>query len=461
MLGLPSSLAGYLLAHSAYLLTCGMAALLLARRLAPCCSRWAVLAAAGALVWAPLDRHRLNALNDLQYSGAILAALLALLALVEWARGAGPLALAGALGAAFLALRTYEGTLGLLSVGGAVLAGALAAERRRSLLRVLAIWELSLTGLAGFVVIPLLGTRSYQLSGLRLDPTVAGLPGRMAQQFQWEIGPLLPGLGRLVDLRVGVAVAGLVAAVTAIGGEWSLSRGRAAALAGAGVLMGVAGWLPALLSPSVATPERMQGVAAPGFGLALGAVAMLVGSFLPRRVRAPAVLCLAGWVVAAGTAGTLALQRAWDADSFYPRQSRLLRELVALAPDLRDGTLIVLLDGEQVFPATFTFRHAVSYLYGGRAEGLVVGGFDFLYPAWFEADAVRSRPWPVIQRPWRAPARSYPYRALVIVREVNGRLALAEHWPEELPASAGAAGYAPLGRVVRGAVAATIVVPGP
>jgi hypothetical protein len=68
-LGLPSSLGAYLLAHAAWLLLSGLVVFAIARRLAPGAPRLAVLAAAFALTWAPLDPHRLNALNNLQYSG--------------------------------------------------------------------------------------------------------------------------------------------------------------------------------------------------------------------------------------------------------------------------------------------------------------------------------------------------------------------------------------------------------
>jgi hypothetical protein len=67
-------------------------------------------------------------------------------------------------------------------------------------------------------------------------------------------------------------------------------------------------------------------------------------------------------------------------------------------------------------PATFTFRHAVSFLYGGRAVGLVHAGHDFLYSARFGADGVFILFWPVVRRPWGEAARLYRYDALVVVR---------------------------------------------
>jgi hypothetical protein len=463
ILGLPSSLRAYLATHELYLLMAGIMLFVMVRLLAPECSLLAILASGVALVWAPLDRHRLNALNDLVYSGATVAALVALLLVLEWARSGRSLAFAGAFAAAFAAVRTYEGTLGLLSLGGAVLLVALGGrQRRRPLWSTLVLWESAMAALAALVVVPLLGARSYQLSGLHVDPAGSGVLARLAQQLGWELGPLVPvRVSELVSGRVAFAAAAMAVAVLAIGGPTTLPRKRAISLAATGLLVGVSGWLPILFSPSIVTPERMQGFAAPGFGLALGALVMLAASLMPRRAQPLVVMALGCWIVAVGTARTLELQRTWDAESRYPAQSRLLRELVAIAPDLCPGTLVVLLDGEAVFPATFTFRHAVSYVYDGRAEGLVIGGFDFLYPARFWPDSIETSPWPVVRRVWRSAEQRYRYDSVVVVRELQGRLALAERWPAELPQTPGAAHYRPLERIRETGSADRAVVPGP
>ena len=409
-----------------------------------------MLAAAFALTWAPLDPHRLNPLNNLVYSGATLAALLALLLLLEWAGGGGAVFLAGAVSFAFVSVRSYEGTMGLLAPGGVVLLLALGEHRRRPAGVVLSAWTVAMAGIAAAVALPLVWspTGSYQLSGLHLSPEPGGVLTRLAQQARWHLGPLAaaPPLwsGRLVTAAAAMAMA-LVASPAGEGA----SRRHLARLAVAGLGLGVAGWSLMLLTPATVAPAKMQGFSAPGFGLMLAAVTLLAVSLLPERARLPATLALSCGLVALGTARTLALQREWDERSAYPAQRLLLDRLVGLAPDLREGTLVVLVDGDGVFPATFTFRHAVSYLYGGRAVGLVHRGHDFLYAARFEADGVESLPWPVVRQPWREAARRYGYDALVVVRQAGGELALEGVWPADLPSAPGTAGYAPLARIVR------------
>jgi hypothetical protein len=448
-LGLPSTLDAYLLVHAAWMLLSGLVVLAIARRLAPGVPRLAVLAAAFALSWAPLDPHRLNPLNNLQYSGATLAALLALLLLLDWAAGRGIVFLAGASLSALVAARSYEATMGLLAPGGAVLLLALGERRRLSAGVVFGVWAAVLAGLGALVALPLVRSTagSYQISalGLSLDP--GGVLARLARQAGWHLGPLVatPPLwsGRL--LVAAAAVAAAVAASTAA--REDTSRRRLAHLALAGLGLGVSAWILPLLTTATVAPAKMQGLSAPGFGLMLAAGTLLAGSFLPQHARLAATLALSCWVVALGTAHTLALQRDWDERSAYPAQSRLLGRLVSLAPDLREGTLVVLLGGEEVFPATFTFRHAVSYLYRGHAAGLVHRGHDFLYPAQFEEGGVASLPWPVVREAWREPARLYGYDALVVVRQSGAGLNLEGAWPADLP---GGRGYAPLARIVRG-----------
>jgi hypothetical protein len=457
VLGLPSSLGGYRLAQASWLFLSGLVVFAIVRRLAPGAPRLAALAAAFALTWAPLDPHRLNPLNNLAYSGATLAALLALLLLLEWAAGGGRALLAGAFLCAFVSARSYEGTMGLLAPGGAVLLLALGEHRRRPLGVALGAWAAVLAGAAATVALPLLAstTGSYQLSGLRLSVEPGGVLRRLAQQVGWHVGPLAAP-PPVWSARLAVAGAAMATALVASPAGEGVSRRRLASLAAAGLGLGVTAWSLMLLTPATVAPAKMQGFSAPGFGLMLAAGTLLAASLLPKRARLAATLALSCAVVALGTARTLALQREWDERSAYPAQRLLLERLAALAPDLREGTLVVLVDADGVFPATFTFRHAVSYLYRGRAVGLVAGGHEFLYPAQFDARGVASLPWPVLRGPWREPARLYGYDALVVVRQSGGTLALEPSWPAELPSAPGTAGYEPLARVVRGGWRASV-----
>jgi hypothetical protein len=211
-----------------------------------------------------------------------------------------------------------------------------------------------------------------------------------------------------------------------------------------------------LLTPATVAPAKMQGLSAPGFGLMLAALVLLAVSLVPERARLPLTLALSCGLVALGTGRTLALQREWDERSAYPAQRLLLEQLVGVAPDLRPGTLVVLLDGEAVFPATFTFRHAVLHAYGGRAAGHVYRGHDFLYPARFEAGGVEVLPWPVIREAWREGVHRYAFDAVVVVRHAGGTLRLERTWPADLPGAPGTEAYAPDVRIVRGGRVASV-----
>jgi hypothetical protein len=449
-LGLPATLDGYLVVQAAWLLLAGLVLVAIVRRLEPGAPRLAVMAGAFGATWAPLDPHRLNPLNNLPYSGAALAALLALLLLAAWATGEGRLFLAGAAAFALVAARSHEAATGLVGPGGLLFLLALGRGRRVAAGVAHGVWVGLLAVLAAAVALPLAWSAggSYQLSGLRLSLDPAGVLARVAQQLRWHLGPLLAA-PPLWSIRLGIAASAMAAAVAACPAGDDVPRRRLAQLAAAGLGLGVAGWAPLLLTPSTVAPAKMQGFSAPGFGLMLASAVLFIVSLLPRRARLPATLALSGWLVALGTAHTLALQREWDERSAYPAQQRLLESLVSLAPDLREGTLVVLAGGQETFPATFTFHHAVSSLYAGRAAGLVHGGHDFLYPARFEERGIAWLPWPVVRKVWREPARLFGYDAVVVVRSSVSGLTLEDRWPADLPAVRGSPAYEPLARIVR------------
>jgi hypothetical protein len=144
---------------------------------------------------------------------------------------------------------------------------------------------------------------------------------------------------------------------------------------------------------------------------------------------------------------TAALQADWDSRSAYPDQRRALLELTSVAPDVAPGSLVVLL-GSGAWPLDLTFRHAVRYLYEGRAVGHAVGAPEFLYETRFETTGVRSVPRPVLHGPWRESPTLYSYDAIVALREdARGRLHLLETWPAELPSLPAGATYAPRARL--------------
>jgi hypothetical protein len=145
------------------------------------------------------------------------------------------------------------------------------------------------------------------------------------------------------------------------------------------------------------------------------------------------------------------LQARWDDVSAYPGQRRTLIELTAIAPNLSQGTLVVLLQTRGTWALDLAFRHAVLYLYDGRAAGHVVGADPLLYETQFEERGIRSIPQPAIQGPWGEGPVLHAYDAVVVLREdASGRLHLVETWPEDLPPLPPEGVYSPRSRLRAG-----------
>ena len=451
---LPHTLSGYFLLHTGYLFASGLALMALCRRLAPA-ERWfPVLSAAFLVSWAPLDLHRVNAINNLFYSGVAFGTLLAIVLFQEsWRRRSRTLlGVAAAIG--FVAARSYEAVLALLLLGPPLL---LALERgaRRARLAWLAPWEIVMAGAALLAAAPALWPDpigSYQISGLGLDAHPARWTARAVQQLAYHLLPLVAWPAGVAPLPPSLAVLGVMAmmvgAASRPGGEGTASLRLLVRLAGVGLAFAGLGVAVLSLSSSIRGPDRVQGFSGPGVALLLGALASMPAAAWPRR-GVLVTAALASWVVAAGTARTLALQRRWDGSSAYALQAGVLRQILDVAPDVEPNTLFVLLDDAAAFPATFTFRHAVRYLYEGRALGHVWAGHDLFYPTRFTPDAVVIEPWPRNRDAWDAPPTRHAYDEIVIVRvDGAGRVSVERGWPERLPRPAQSSRYAPLDRLV-------------
>jgi len=219
-------------------------------------------------------------------------------------------------------------------------------------------------------------------------------------------------------------------------------------MTGIGLGMAALAYGVLVLSPRIVTPARMQILSAPGIGLLLAAVAVALAERLPRRWGAWALAILGGFVVAMGAARTAALQRAWDATSYWAAQDRSLLELTREAPQLEPHTLLLLLDEAGAWPAAFTFQHAVEYLYGGRARGTVWGAVPFLYPIHMEPDGIRWIPYESIREPWGESVALYRWDEVVVVRlKASGAVTLEGEWPDALPPLPPSARYVPRARI--------------
>jgi hypothetical protein len=461
----PHDLRAYYLVHTTYLCLSGWLLFLLLRRLEPARPLLAFLAGAFCLTWAPLDFLRLDTVLLTGYSGFTFATLLTLLLFVEsWVRDKPVvLALAGLLG--LVAARGFEGVLPLLITAPLLLCFA-GATRSRRLLVWVAAWEALMLLIVALVVVPFFrpeGPGSYQGSALRLDLDPVHAAGRLLRQYGYHLLPLVTSpLRELAVAAVPVAATTFLGAFALVsareGGELEDGRARRplAWLAALGLLLAGLGYAVFVLSPSILAAARTQFLSAPGIGLFLAALGSLAASWLPPARRKAALALMGAWVVAVGTGRTVAMQRDWDETrSAYPRQRRALVDLTRQVPDTRPNTLIVLIDDSGAWPATFTFRHAVDYLYDGRAVGYVWKAIDFLYPAYFLPAGVYYDPWPVIRKPWGVAPSLHRYDEVVVAYVGgDGALRLLPAWPSQvLPALPEGARYEPEARVVRGGTA--------
>ena len=452
----PDRLWGFLVVHAAWLTLSGVLVFLLVRRVAPGNLVLAFLAGAFTAVWAPSDPTRLASVQMIVYSGCTFGTLLSAWLLVEaWSRRRPEMALlAGTVGAA--TVLSVEAALPLLAMAPLLLRpGDRVGDWRRWGRWALA-WLALVTAGTARALVPLLGATerlAYQTDILTLDLS----PGHVLRR---TIGQLRHHLLPLVDSPIGELAVAAVPLVVALflAGWWLFSRMDEArsipsaaglALAGlAGLGWAILAYAPFLLDLRTRGPVRTQFFSAPGIGLLLAASVLLIATPLPVRARPAATALLGAWVVAVGTGRTLALQRAWDAESAYPAQRETLLQIAAATPDLAPGTLVVLLQGQKVWPYDFSFRHAVDYLYEGRARGHATGAEPLLYETRFEGDGVVSEPAPVLRDPWREVPIRYLYEDVVVFAEdARGRVFLLDEWPPELPPLPPDAAYSPRARL--------------
>ena len=452
----PHRLEAFLWLHAAYLWLIGVLVWAGARRLVGAPAPAAFAAGALAATWAPRDALRLNAVETVAYSGVTLVALAAAAVLwIAWSRRSHVLFGVAAL-LAVLAARTYESAVPLLAAAPALLwAAGAEAEGRARRWRWSAAWVavVAAAGLAATVGVVTPSGGSYQMSALRLDLSPAGVVSRLFAQASFH---LLPALAVAPAELASFAVAGV--ALVFLAGALPLARDASrdstprwelrGALAGA--VLAALGWSVFCLSPAIRSADRTQFLSAPGVALLLACVLGAAARPLPARLRDFVLVGAAAWIVAVGAGRTRAMQGHWDEVTLWPAQAASLREVIRVVPDVAPGTLVVLFDEDGAWPATFTFRHALQYLYDGRAIGHVVGAHDFLYPTQFTAAGAWTAPLPEIREAWRAPVTLHRGSDIVaLTLRADGAVELHETWPAALPPAAGAR-YAPRSRIRSG-----------
>jgi hypothetical protein len=448
----PHGLWGFYVVHGLYLVGTGVLLYLIVRRLAPGHPDLALLAGIFAPSFSPADDIRLDLPLTASYAGVTFFGLLALFLLLESYRRRSLPVLAAVAILGGLVTRCVEATVGLMAAGPLLLLAAPAIERR-SWWRFTLVWGGAVGVAAASAAWPVLFPPpggSYQTSGLGFDPQPARVAARVARQFAFHLLPLLTPIWEEMATRAAALTAAvfLVSAVVLLQKPDADEPRTVARLALIGIVGAGLGYGVLALSPAIQGPARAEIVSAPGIALFLAAVVSGVGARL-GRARRPILALLGAWIVAVGTARVAAMQRQWDETSYWPRQRQTLSSLLSAAPSLLPDTFVVLLDGTGSFPATFTFHHALDYLYGRRVSGVSVGAEPFLYPHFFSKVGVVSVPLDSIRGPWREPVRVFGYDQLVVVREQRGGgVRLLEQWPEgELPALPPGATYRPRERI--------------
>jgi hypothetical protein len=449
----PDGLGGFLFLHAAYLALAALLTSLTLTRLWPRHALLGWLAGALSLVWAPSDPARLCSVQMILYSGAALGCAVATWLFVDSCLRGSRAGLLLAAAAAVIPLLSAEAALGALAVGPLLILSSETATREVRRVRVWSCAWMAFLALGALrVAWPMVLGRtdvSYQAQLGTPSASGPGFVGRMAAQYSGHLWPLVAGLPRIDHPATALALAGFALGFAAVAHRAADLRARPLAmLAGTGLVWAGLAYAPFVISPHVVRPERTQILAAPGIGLFLAAVVMLIAG--SGRWRPAVAAVLGALVVAQGTDRTLTLQKYWDRESFYRRQRDVLRQIAAAAPDFRPDTLVILLGGADVFRLDLGFRHAVKYLYGGRAVGHAPDATPYLYETRFDAMGIVHEPWPILRGPWHEFAARYRYdQAVVFVADDAGVVSLAGEWPGRLPPLPPGARYAPLSRVRR------------
>ncbi len=458
----PYSLTPYVALHALYAFLSAALVFLLCRRLLPGRPFLWLLTAVLSVVWGPGDLARLSTIERSGYTAFEFATLLAIFLLLEsWvARSISLLALAALV--AFLGARSYEAVVPLLLFAplGLLRLGREPGGRLRTWVLV---WEGVLALAVLLIVLPQFrptDLMAYQLQVMGLDLSPAHVALRLGRQFLYHLAPAVlspPSELATAAVPIALGVFGVVVAAwarvapgpdRASEGE---GRGFPLKLMAIGLLWAGLAYGVLTLTPSKPSALRMQILSAPGIALFFASLAFLLSTFVPDRWRRLLVALAGAWLVAVGTGRTVAMQKVWDGVSAYPGQVRMLTGLTERVPDVKPHTLIVLLDEGRAWRATYGFRHAVEYLYQGRAIGYIPGAWDALYPTFFTPEGIRIEPWPALRRPWGIGVTLHRYDETIVVRfAADGRVELVDHWPDGLPPLPPGARYDPGSRVVLG-----------
>ncbi len=442
-------LEGSWLVHGHYLVLAGLLTSLLLLRLAPGRPEWALLAGVFAATWAPSDWLRLNSIYSSAYAGVTATTVLSLWLLAT--SGGRPVLVVFAAALGFLATRVHEGPLPVLLIAPLLLGAFGVRLSRAGLALYYTVMALALAA----VVVPLAHGRPetiYQREVLGVYLDVAGLAARLAEQFRLHLGPLFWAGRGMLGLRAIVSALMVVLAALLLGRTGTEPRAALLLVRGAivGILGAAASYSAFLVGARMtASAGRTQIVAGPWIAMAVAATILLLARAFPGRARLPVVAALGAFVAANAAARTSQLQESWDrTGGAYSRQAHAMQQVLAIAPDLKPGSLLIFVDGGRTWLGTFVFHHAVDLLYERKAGGCVANSREDLFITCFMDPAgVHQEPWPMLRAPWGVLPRTYRFdEVMVLSSDSAGRVKLEEEWPKELPALPPGAAYAPRSR---------------
>jgi hypothetical protein len=438
-----ADLSSYAVLQGGYLALSGCFIYLLCRSASGGHSSVALLAGVLTAVWAPTDYFRLMSVGLMAYAGSMCATLGALASLRYSQTRQSPVLLAFAAVLAFLAGRTFEGTLPVLIAGGGLL---LWHGRDRITWLGRGAWVAACGAAAALVVAGLLDPEatSYQ-QGLAFDATPTTVARRLASQLAAHLGAAVllgVSLKDLCDLRVwpGGLLLLCWAGFRTGGrpGEAVHIRAPLVKLAAVGCFGALLAYLPFVLSATIQGSVRTQFLSGAGVGTCLAALCGLLASLAPTRRRHAAFMALAIALVTIAGARTRKLQRGWDQMSRYPAQHGTLEQLTRLAPAVEPHTLFLLERGAHVWPGSFTFRHAIEYVYARQATGVVWDAAQPLYRSHADASGVTTRPLEILRGPWDvAPTLHSAAETVVLELDEAGTLRILDVWPADIPGAPG------------------------
>jgi hypothetical protein len=398
---------------------------------------WAVF----YVVFLTRDYAKLFPVYTATYAFSASVALWAIALYVEsWTRGS-RLWLLAALTVNVLAVWSYETSVCLLLLPPVVLAVVAPWEGRRTLGWIAAWYVVLALALLRYAMPTLEGggvayQKMYALLPFRRWPHAFEL--QLLRHFgaieELSLSALVEHRAVVLAILVASAPLLVLARRDASQSAPAVHRAQLVAVVGLGLVCVLAGVAPyAVIFGGY--PGRAHYYSTPGAVLMIVGVLAMVVSFAGARWRSAALT--ASWLGFVVTFTVLSVQ--YRNSYWWDRQTALIRQLTALVPATRDGTLIVLVEP----PADPTFRHpgafyyVVHYLYGSGTTGISDAKEQVLLDVNYLPGEIH-----IVPKSWASSLAiseaRFPLEHVIFIDEdLKEGLSIAKHVPARLDQSAG------------------------